>query len=133
MLLLCEIDNHRDSIKAPLEAIGEQALMPNLYADIVEALEAKEAFLFMKGESFVVVKPIVEAGESKLLAWAVYGKNGNSIKKHFPQMRQIAKEIGATAWQFWTNIPALQRYYPRLGAHFVRNQGHFQIWEIPVL
>jgi len=130
MFLRYDVPDCKKLIESPLKQIGDRALLPDFYQDTITLLENEDALLFMKGESFVVLKPIVEGGTPKLLAWAVYGKNGNSIKKHYPQFKRIAKEIGAEAFQFWTNNPALQRYYPRLGARHVRDYQQFQIWEI---
>ncbi len=130
MFLRFDIKDCIQQIETPLKKIGARSLLPDFYSDTVNLLKSEQALLFMKGESFVVLKPIVEQGTPKILVWAVYGRHGNSIKKHLPQFKRIAKEIGTEALQFWTNIPGLQRYYPRLGARYVRDFQHLQIWEI---
>jgi hypothetical protein len=132
MLQLCNFDDYKSQIKPHIEAIAERSNYPSLYSEVEQSFSEQAAFLVMKGSTFAILKPIVEKSAPKLLVWVTYGKSGREIKTHLPQIKLMARDIGAQSLQFWTNIKGMQRMYPRLGASFVRKQDQFEIWEITV-
>ena len=110
MLQLCELSDHIDHISAPIIDIGLEAGMPHLLDEVIEAIEAQNAFLFMDGKTFTVLKPTTRSGKKILLIWIAYGLENESAKKHFPQIKQFAKDLEVDTLEFWTVLPAIERH-----------------------
>ena len=110
-------------VEKHIHTIGEQAGRPSLFADVYKACDQGEAFLFMDGESFTILKPIVEQGLSKLLVWVAYSKVGNAYEQFMPFIEERAKELQVDEIEFWTALETMNR--------FVRSKGwtkKYTIW-----
>lgn len=118
--------------KTQIDDIGERCGVPDMLAQIVLAIANDRAFLFADGKSFCVLRPKIEDGERLVEVWVAYGKRGDAIRSHLPQVKQLALAVGAKYLQFWTALPALNRIAHRLGYTKVREQDQFTIWRLPL-
>jgi hypothetical protein len=120
---LVDIFDVHQLVETPIHKIGEEAGKPSLFADIYKACSQGEAFLFVEGESFTVLKPIVEDRLSKLLVWVAYSKVGNAYEKFMPFIEERARDIEVDVIEFWTALEPMNRY--------VRSKGwtkKYTIW-----
>ena len=120
---LVDIYEVHQIVEQPIHEIGKQAGKPSLFAEVYKACAYGEAFLFMEGESFTILKPIVEDGVSKLLVWVAYSKVGNAYHKFMTFIEERAKELEVNEIEFWTALEPMNR--------FVRSKGwtkRYTIW-----
>lgn len=118
--------------KPQIDAIGAECSRPHLLSEIAVALANERAFLFADGDSFCVLRPLIDDGEKIVEVWAAYGKRGNEIRAREAQARELAHAVGAKYIQFWTVLPALNALAKRRGYQLHRTQEHYTIWRVPL-
>jgi len=120
---LVDIYDVHQLVEGPIHKIGEQAGKPSLFSEVYKACADGEAFLFVEGTSFTILKPIVEDGLSKLLVWVAYSKVGNAYEQFMPFIEERARDIHVDEIEFWTALEPMNRY--------VRSKGwtkKYTIW-----
>ena len=115
MARLLDIHEAAPIVERPIRSIGERTDQPNLWDGIVEDCEANQAFCFVQGESFTVLKPIIRDGKSTLCLLVCYSPLGNGYELFMPFIEERARELGCSDIEFWTRIEGMNRYARKVG------------------
>lgn len=97
-----------------LHQIGFAADDPNLPSKIANACRQKQAFLFVRGDDGFVLKPLAEDGVIGVLVWVGWG-DGGAPERHLPEVKRLARMIGARWLRFHSARKGWLRVAPRMG------------------
>lgn len=98
----------------PLERIARDTGNPELSAELQDAIRNGVAFLFVRGDDGFVLKPIAENGVTGVLVW-VGGGDGGAPERHLPEVKRLARLIGARWLRFHSSRKGWLRVAPRMG------------------
>lgn len=98
----------------PLTRIARDTGNPQFAAELQDAIRQGVAFLFVRGEDGFVLKPQVEDGVVGVLVWAGWG-DGGAPARHLPEVKQLARRIGARWVRFHSARKGWLRVAPAMG------------------
>lgn len=101
-------------MKAALGRIGKSVGEPNLPSNIASACRQKQAFLFVRGRDGFVLKPVAENGLVGVVIWVGWG-DGGAPERHLPEVKRLARLIGARWLRFHSSRKGWLRVAPRMG------------------
>lgn len=101
-------------MKAALGRIGKSVGEPNLPSNIASACLQKQAFLFVRGADGFVLKPQAEDGVIGVLVWVGWG-DGGAPERHLPEVKHLARLIGARWLRFHSARKGWLRVAPKMG------------------
>ena len=101
-------------MKAALGRIGKSVGEPNLPSNIASACLQKQAFLFVRGADGFVLKPLAEDGVIGVLVWVGWG-DGRAPERHLPEVKRLARLIGARWLRFHSVRKGWLKVAPRMG------------------
>ncbi|MGL6596863.1 hypothetical protein ACSZOB_03380 [Aeromonas veronii] len=87
---------------------------PRLYAELQSAIRNRVAFLFVRGDDGFVLKPVSEQGETGVLVWVGWG-DGGAPERHLPEVKRLARMIGARWLRFHSARKGWLKVAPRMG------------------
>ncbi|ALP40485.1 MULTISPECIES: hypothetical protein [Aeromonas] len=94
--------------------IAADAGNPNLPAELQDAIRNRVAFLFVRGSDGFVLKPVVELGVAGVLVWIGWGEGG-APERHLPEVKRLARLIGARWLRFHSARKGWLRVAPKMG------------------
>ncbi|MGL6537840.1 hypothetical protein ACSZNU_17790 [Aeromonas hydrophila] len=94
--------------------IATDAGNPNLPAELQDAIRNRVAFLFVRGSDGFVLKPVVELGVAGVLVWVGWGEGG-APERHLPEVKRLARLIGARWLRFHSARKGWLRVAPKMG------------------
>ncbi|MBM0511409.1 hypothetical protein [Aeromonas hydrophila] len=94
--------------------IATDAGNPNLPAELQDAIRNRVAFLFVRGSDGFVLKPVVELGVAGVLVWIGWGEGG-APERHLPEVKRLARLIGARWLRFHSARKGWLRVAPKMG------------------
>lgn len=86
----------------------------NLLAELQDAIRNKVAFLFVRGDDGFVLKPASEQGTTGVLVWVGWG-DGGAPERHLPEVKRLARLIGARWLRFHSVRKGWLRVAPKMG------------------
>ncbi|MFB2866309.1 hypothetical protein [Aeromonas sp. MdU4] len=86
----------------------------NLSAELQDAIRNRVAFLFVRGNDGFVLKPVSEHGSTGVLVWVGWGEGG-APERHLPEVRRLARMIGARWLRFHSVRKGWLKVAPRMG------------------
>lgn len=92
---------------------------PRLSAELQDAIRNRVAFLFVRGDDGFVLKPASERGTTGVLVWVGWG-DGGAPERHLPEVKRLARLIGARWLRFHSARKGWLRVAPKMG--WVRQQ-----------
>ena len=98
----------------PIHRIASDTGNPNLSAELQDAIRNRVAFLFVRGTDGFVLKPVVEQGITGVLVWVGWG-DGGAPERHLPEVKRLARLIGARWLRFHSARKGWLRVAPRMG------------------
>lgn len=98
----------------PLERIISDTGSQQLAEEIKEAIQNGMAFLFVRDNDGFVLKPVIENGVTGVIVWIGWG-SGNAPERHLPEVKKLARDIGARWLRFHSPRKGWLRVAPRLG------------------
>ena len=101
-------------MKAALGRIGKSVGEPNLPSNIARACLQKQACLFVRGADGFVLKPLAEDGVIGVLVWVGWG-DGRAPERHLPEVKRLARLIGARWLRFHSVRKGWLKVAPRMG------------------
>ncbi|WP_017411432.1 hypothetical protein [Aeromonas salmonicida] len=99
--------------------IASDAGNPNLPSELQDAIRNRVAFLFVRGDDGFVLKPACERGTTGVLVWVGWG-DGGAPERHLPEVKRLARLIGARWLRFHSARKGWLRVAPKMG--WVRQQ-----------
>lgn len=87
---------------------------PYLPQKLQDAIRNRVAFLFVRGDDGFVLKPVSEQGETGVLVWVGWG-DGGAPERHLPEVKRLARMIGARWLRFHSARKGWLRVAPRMG------------------
>lgn len=102
---------HGDGV---LHQIGFAADDPEFSSKIANACRQKQAFLFVRGVDGFVLRPVVEQGVIGVMVWAGWGNDG-APARHLPEVKRLARMIGARWLRFHSIRRGWLRAAPKMG------------------
>lgn len=94
-------DAVKDGLAAVKKKIGAEWIPEDIYARCIAGL----SHLYYSPQLFVVLEERVDpvTGDKALFIWAAYGQQGADLHpEYLPELKEIAKNIGATGIEFET-------------------------------
>lgn len=125
-LIRASIEDHLWVIPQ-IQQIANDISDPELTREIIEACRLEQAFLFLTGKGFVVLKPIVENGTRRILIWIAYSKDDLSAH-YISEIEKLGILIDAQELEFWTKRKGFLRLAPKLGFELHEVKDSFFIW-----
>ncbi|WP_421233855.1 hypothetical protein [Aeromonas jandaei] len=107
------------SASVAIARIASDVGNPNLLSELQDAIRNRVAFLFVRGGDGFILKPMVEDGTTGVLVWIGWG-DGGAPERHLPEVKRLARLIGARWLRFHSARKGLLRVAPRMG--WVRQQ-----------
>ena len=101
-------------MKASIDRIARDTGNPRLSAELQDAIRNRVAFLFVRGDDGFVLKPLVEDGITGVLVWVGWG-SGEAPERHLPEVKRLARMIGARWLRFHSARRGWLRVAPRMG------------------
>lgn len=98
----------------PLNRIASDTSNPRLSSELQDAIRNRVAFLFVRCEDVFVLKPVVEQGITGVLVWVGWG-DGGAPDRHLPEVKRLARLIGARWLRFHSARKGWLRVAPRMG------------------
>lgn len=92
MLKPAAIEQHWEAIQPTL-----QVMLGMTAQALYTACASGEAVLLEAPEGFIVVSEQRTAGVKELFVWAVAGHGGQCIRRHWPELAEIARDLGCTS------------------------------------
>lgn len=86
----------------------------NLSTELQDAIRNRVAFLFVRGDDGFVLKPLSENGVTGVLVWVGWG-DGGAPERHLPEVKRLARLIGARWLRFHSSRKGWLRVAPRMG------------------
>ena len=99
---------------SPISRISRDTCNPALPAELQDAIRKGMAFLFVRGADGFVLKPVVEQGITGVLVWVGWG-DGGAPERHLPEVKRLARLIGARWLRFHSARKGWLRVAPRMG------------------
>jgi hypothetical protein len=90
---------------------------PNIPAQLQDAIRNRVAFLFLRGGDGFVLRPVIEDGVGGVIVWIGWG-SGGAPARHLPEVKHLARMIGARWLRFHSARQGFLRTAPKMG--FVR-------------
>lgn len=87
---------------------------PYLPQKLQAAIRNRVAFLFVRGDDGFVLKPLAENGVTGVLVWVGWG-DGGAPERHLPEVKRLARLIGARWLRFHSSRKGWLRVAPRMG------------------
>ena len=127
-LPLAKWSEHQERIKALIDDIGNKALDPTLYEDINKACSNEWAFLFLKDDTFFILRPRVKRDIYHIDVVVAYSPINNAIPTYLPFILFLARNANAQYLRFYTarkgfNKVAIEHGFNKFGYH-----GNLAIW-----
>ncbi len=97
-----------------LNRIAADTGHPNLSAELHDAIRNRVAFLFVRGDDGFVLKPQAEDGVTGVLVWVGWG-DGGAPERHLPEVKHLARLIGARWLRFHSARKGWLRVAPKMG------------------
>ncbi|WP_421261340.1 hypothetical protein [Aeromonas jandaei] len=97
-----------------LARIARDVGNPNLIRDLHNAIRNRVAFLFVRGADGFVLKPVVEQGITGVLVWVGWG-NGGAPERHLPEVKRLARMVGARWLRFHSARKGWIKVAPKMG------------------
>ncbi|WP_421221830.1 hypothetical protein [Aeromonas enteropelogenes] len=82
--------------------------------ELQDAIRNGVAFLFVRSADGFVLKPLVEEGVTGVLVWVGWGEEG-APKRHLPEVKRLARLIGARWLRFHSSRRGWLRVAPKMG------------------
>ena len=101
-------------ISHKLQRIARDVGDPQLPANVHSAIRNRVAFLFVRGYDGFVLKPMSENGVTGVLVWVGWG-DGGAPERHLPEVKRLARLIGARWLRFSSSRKGWLRVAPRMG------------------
>ena len=101
-------------MRAVIHRIGKSVGEPALPMKIASACRQKQAFLFLRGDDGFVLKPQAEDGVIGVLVWVGWG-DGGAPERHLPEVKRLARLIGARWLRFHSARKGWLKVAPRMG------------------
>ncbi|HAU4927393.1 hypothetical protein ATO50_07410 [Aeromonas hydrophila] len=99
---------------SPISRIAMDTSNPTLSAELHDAIQNRMAFLFVRGTDGFVLKPVVEQGITGILVWVGWG-DGGAPERHLPEVKRLARLIGARWLRFHSARKGWLKVAPRMG------------------
>ncbi|UMQ35776.1 hypothetical protein [Aeromonas hydrophila] len=99
---------------SPISRISRDTSNPTLSAELQDAIQNRVAFLFVRGTDGFVLKPVVEQGITGVLVWVGWG-DGGAPERHLPEVKRLARMIGARWLRFHSTRKGWLKVAPRMG------------------
>ncbi|MBQ4676980.1 hypothetical protein H9X88_11960 [Aeromonas hydrophila] len=99
---------------SPISRIARDTSNPTLSAELHDAIQNRMAFLFVRGTDGFVLKPVVEQGITGVLVWVGWG-DGGAPERHLPEVKRLARLIGARWLRFHSARKGWLKVAPRMG------------------
>ncbi|WEA32229.1 MULTISPECIES: hypothetical protein [Aeromonas] len=87
---------------------------PRLSAELQDAIRNRVAFLFVRGDDGFVLKPVCEWGATGVMVWVGWG-DGGAPERHLPEVKRLARMIGARWLRFHSARRGWLRVAPKMG------------------
>lgn len=100
---------------------------PSLTRDVIEACLNERAFLLLSKTGFLVVKPMIRDGNSRLLLWVAWSSSGKP-EYSVEDLDYLGDLFGVDELEFWTKRKGFARLGPRLGFDLVEMINGFNVW-----
>lgn len=97
-----------------IDRIARDTRDPQLHHTLNDACRNKQAFLFVRGADGFVLKPVMEAGVCGVLVWVGWGEQGAPVR-HLPEVKRLARMIGARWLRFHSTRRGWLRAAPKMG------------------
>lgn len=97
-----------------LERIARDSGNPELSAELQDAIRNGVAFLFVRGGDGFVLRPVSERGVTGVMVWVGWG-DGGAPERHLPEVKRLARLIGARWLRFHSSRKGWLRVAPRMG------------------
>ncbi|WP_421279887.1 hypothetical protein [Aeromonas taiwanensis] len=101
-------------MSAVIHQIGQSVGEPALPMTIASACRQKQAFLFVRGGDGFVLKPVAEQGLVGVVIWVGWG-DGGAPKRHLPEVKRLARMIGARWLRFHSSRKGWLKVAPTMG------------------
>lgn len=101
-------------VRAALNRIARDTGSPNLPLELQDAIRNRMAFLFVRGDDGFVLKPQAEDGVIGVLVWVGWG-DGGAPERHLPEVKHLARLIGARWLRFHSARMGWTKVAPRMG------------------
>lgn len=101
-------------VRAALNRIVRDTGNPNLPLKLQDAIRNRMAFLFVRGDDGFVLKPQAEDGVIGVLVWVGWG-DGGAPERHLPEVKRLARLIGARWLRFHSARKGWLKVAPRMG------------------
>ncbi|MCF5894725.1 hypothetical protein [Aeromonas veronii] len=98
----------------PFHRIVSDTGNSSLSAELQDAIRIRVAFLFVRGADGFVLKPVVEQGITGVLVWVGWG-NGGAPERHLPEVKRLARMIGARWLRFHSARKGWIKVAPKMG------------------
>ena len=107
-------NNRINLLMSILHQIAKDCGEQNLPQEIYEACLNKQAFLFVRGDDGFVLKPQAEDGVIGVLVWVGWG-DGGAPERHLPEVKRLARLIGARWLRFHSARKGWLKVAPKMG------------------
>lgn len=114
MTFLLKIYGASKAFMNKISRIASDTGNPRLSAELQDAIRNRVAFLFVRGDDGFVLKPVSEQGETGVLVWVGWG-DGGAPERHLPEVKRLARMIGARWLRFHSARRGWLRVAPRMG------------------
>lgn len=101
-------------MSAVIHKIGQSVGEPALPMTIASACRQKQAFLFVRGRDGFVLKPVAENGLVGVVIWVGWG-DGGAPQRHLPEVKRLARMIGARWLRFHSSRKGWLKVAPTMG------------------
>lgn len=98
----------------PIHRIVSDTGNSRLSAELQDAIHNRVAFLFVRGSDGFVLKPVVEQEITGVLVWVGWG-NGGAPERHLPEVKRLARMIGARWLRFHSARKGWLKLVPKMG------------------
>lgn len=98
----------------PITRISTDTGNPGLSVELRDAIRNRVAFLFVRGDDGFVLKPQAEDGVIGVLVWVGWG-DGGAPERHLPEVKHLARLIGARWLRFHSARKGWLRVAPKMG------------------
>lgn len=110
-----------------IQKIADDIGDPELTRDVIEACRTEQAFLFLAGNGFIVLKPKVDDGVKRVLIWVGW-RPDRSTNYFIQDIEQLGRLIDAEEIEFWTKRKGFHRLSEKLGFDLHEIKDGFFIW-----
>ena len=97
-----------------LHCITRDTCNPNLSSELQDAIRNRMTFLFVRGDDGFVLKPQAEDGVIGVLVLVGWG-DGGAPERHLPEVKRLARLIGARWLRFHSARKGWLKVAPRMG------------------